>query len=350
MLFNNDFYNLFYGKEYYRKKKKFESFSDNSLLNDIISYVQCKDFFKLHNVNCRGLNIVNKRIYSIDELNDTLIKGASIQFREIETFLPSTHELISVAREIAVNLNTILDSVTLFLSPPNSQALPIHNDETEIFTFQIEGSKIWKIYDFITTDKANNYNLDDLKLKNTFKLTKGDILYLPKGYIHEVKSCDDYSISIAMIFQPTTPKKLIIDSILALPHDSKLSKTVIFKDTKKIVDYIDILKMELTKINESNSHLMTTVCCIQSDILKIRKTSYFKVISNIDYEEISDNKIVIKSNLNKLLIPSDLIDIINFINRQVKFNYKELTNFMNNDSIILFLQQLKYNRFILQVK
>ena len=90
----------------------------------------------------------------------------------------------------------------VYITPPNSQGLAPHNDDIEVFALQLEGSKRWKLYqplDHLAREHSEDY---DHSLIGTptheITLQKGDLLYFPRGVIHEAISADDTSIHLTI--------------------------------------------------------------------------------------------------------------------------------------------------------
>ena len=92
-----------------------------------------------------------------------------------------------------------------YLTPPNSYAVPAHADDRDVLVIQILGSKSWKIYKHIPVeypfDKeqvGKNGNVIDPSVLNgglcfddkEVILNPGDVLYLPRGFVHEASTED----------------------------------------------------------------------------------------------------------------------------------------------------------------
>jgi ribosomal protein L16 Arg81 hydroxylase len=90
---------------------------------------------------------------------------------------------------------------TAFVTPPMSQGLAAHSDKYGVFVLQIHGSKRWNVYKRrseaartetrIALDPAEHPVLSVI-------LHSGDTLYVPPGYVHEVKSLQNLSMHISI--------------------------------------------------------------------------------------------------------------------------------------------------------
>ncbi|WP_199332827.1 cupin domain-containing protein [Nostoc sp. FACHB-190] len=95
--------------------------------------------------------------------------------------------------------------INLYMSPKNSQGFPPHFDDHDVFILQVEGSKNWRIYDSpIALPLVSDLKYQD-KFKNQLKspvaefcLNAGDLLYIPRGYIHEVFTTESPSLHLTI--------------------------------------------------------------------------------------------------------------------------------------------------------
>jgi ribosomal protein L16 Arg81 hydroxylase len=123
----------------------------------------------------------------------------------------------------------------IFLTPPSSQGFKAHFDKFNVFVLQIEGKKHWKIYDMhVPYPLASNTNPYGERLPEPtceFDLYPGDILYLPRGLVHEVSTTSDYSLHLTLGIDVFTWAHLLNEMIKnepefrkALPIQSLLSE------------------------------------------------------------------------------------------------------------------------------
>lgn len=96
----------------------------------------------------------------------------------------------------------------LYLTPPNSQGLACHFDDHCVFVCQIFGSKQWtvlsqpcqllpRLYDDLHGSEINSKTAGTRE----FLLRKGDVLYIPRGFLHEActkSGCDDDSSGFSL--------------------------------------------------------------------------------------------------------------------------------------------------------
>jgi len=86
----------------------------------------------------------------------------------------------------------------LYLTPPNSQGFAPHYDDVEAFILQIEGQKRWKLYkplnenEYLPRNSSKNFDQSEIGKPILDTVVKaGDLLYLPRGTIHQGMTLDD---------------------------------------------------------------------------------------------------------------------------------------------------------------
>lgn len=121
----------------------------------------------------------------------------------------------SLAAELSAKLQT-----NIYLTPPNAQGFKAHYDTHDVFVLQTEGSKHWRIY-----EPAIRLPLASQPWKTVapthkigepiaeFDLNPGDMLYLPRGYLHEGVSSDAPSLHITVGVIPVLWGPLIREAL-----------------------------------------------------------------------------------------------------------------------------------------
>jgi len=91
----------------------------------------------------------------------------------------------------------------VYLTPPGTQGFAPHWDDVEVFMLQLEGKKHWRLYepkDKLPRYSSHNMSQEDLgtPLLET-DLEPGDLLYLPRGTIHQGNCLEsDHSLHITI--------------------------------------------------------------------------------------------------------------------------------------------------------
>ncbi len=156
---------------------------------------------------------------NFDVVADNLLRGATIRVRNAEKFDPRLDELTkSIERRFVGRC-----SGNVYLTPPEKAGFPAHFDTTDVFVVQCIGKKHWRIYDHYT-------NMSELPLPDAgwepgrfeptspprdFELSRGDVLYLPRGVMHEAFCADRESMHLTISLASLTFADLLRKAIAA---------------------------------------------------------------------------------------------------------------------------------------
>eukprot|EP01051_Picozoa_sp_SAG22_P002098 SAG22_NODE_90_length_21067_cov_8.490843_2_plen_563_part_00 len=93
-----------------------------------------------------------------------------------------------------------------YLTPPGTQGFAPHYDDIEAFVLQLEGKKEWKVYAPRSDEETlPRFSSSDFKPEEigepvlSVTLGAGDLLYFPRGWIHQARSTkDDHSLHLTI--------------------------------------------------------------------------------------------------------------------------------------------------------
>ncbi|MDO5501929.1 MAG: cupin domain-containing protein [Actinomycetia bacterium] len=144
-----------------------------------------------------------------DQLNDDLIwrhfeSGATLVLQGLHR----THEpILRFTQDLAGDLGHPCQ-VNAYITPPQSTGFSDHYDIHDVFVIQIEGEKRWRIREPVwplplrdqpwdqhagaVAAAANEEPLEE------FVMTPGDVLYLPRGYLHSATALGEVSIHLTI--------------------------------------------------------------------------------------------------------------------------------------------------------
>ena len=96
-----------------------------------------------------------------------------------------------------------LANAVLFLTPQHAQGFPLHFDLGDMFILQAEGSKVWRIYNsspYLSLGEDDQPGIvENLPApEQELRLEAGDLLYIPRGCMHEVLTADAPSLHISI--------------------------------------------------------------------------------------------------------------------------------------------------------
>lgn len=177
---------------------------------------------------CRCVNGKKKILNKEGKINFAQVKKdfdqkkATIQLHQPQRFKA---ELWKILEKLECFFGSLVGS-NIYITPPESQGLPPHYDDVEIFVLQLEGRKHWRLYR-PTVHLAREYCLvPEDRIGNPthdFILEPGDFLYFPRGTIHQADTPAEESLSTHVTistYQNTSWGDFLLDVLPGFVFDS----------------------------------------------------------------------------------------------------------------------------------
>jgi hypothetical protein len=104
----------------------------------------------------------------------------------------------------------------VYLTPPMAQGLGRHADSHDVLVLQVAGTKRWRVGREAFGEPSADDVLDE------FDLTAGDLLYLPRGVVHEAMSLGDTSFHLTIGILPLTYADVLrteLEHVIDTDHD-----------------------------------------------------------------------------------------------------------------------------------
>ncbi|XP_069021218.1 ribosomal oxygenase 2 isoform X4 [Embiotoca jacksoni] len=147
---------------------------------------------------------------------------ASIQFHQPQRF---QDELWRIQEQMESFFGALVGS-NVYITPEESQGLPAHYDDVEVFILQLEGQKRWRLYS-PTVPLAAEYSTESEDRigdpTHDIILKTGDLLYFPRGTIHQANTPAgvDHSTHLTLsTYQKMSWADLLLDIFPSLLFDS----------------------------------------------------------------------------------------------------------------------------------
>lgn len=125
----------------------------------------------------------------------------------------------------------------VYLTPPNSQGFAPHYDDIEAFVLQLEGRKLWRVYrprvpaEELALTSSPNFSQEDLgePVLQTV-LEPGDLLYFPRGFIHQAE-CQDgvHSLHLTLSTYQRNTWGDFLEAVLPLAVQAAMEENVEFR-------------------------------------------------------------------------------------------------------------------------
>lgn len=151
----------------------------------------------------------------IDKLRKLYLTGQTVILNSVQDFDPAIADL---TRRLQNELHARVQT-NCYCTPPTSQGFAPHYDTHDVLVLQVEGEKRWKVYGADSACPLQELRDGDPKLRpsarapDTFVLRAGDVLYIPRGYIHEAEAEGVASLHLTFGIHPPLNKDLLIAAI-----------------------------------------------------------------------------------------------------------------------------------------
>lgn len=96
-----------------------------------------------------------------------------------------------------------------YLTPRRSRGLKPHYDTHDVFVVQVGGAKTWRIYDapeafplLGTLQPGLSSSPDELPTPRLVDLAAGDVMYIPRGWVHAAETADRSSLHLTFGIYP----------------------------------------------------------------------------------------------------------------------------------------------------
>ncbi|KAF0311296.1 Ribosomal oxygenase 1 [Amphibalanus amphitrite] len=128
--------------------------------------------------------------------------GCSVRLLNPQTYCGAVWRLCAALQEYF----GCMVGANVYLTPPGTQGFAPHYDDIEAFMLQLEGKKHWRIYaprpgEELARDSSGNFRPEDVTSPPVLDVTlkAGDLLYFPRGTIHQGRSLpDEHSMHITI--------------------------------------------------------------------------------------------------------------------------------------------------------
>jgi hypothetical protein len=144
-------------------------------------------------------------------LQDALRQGISIRVRDVCRL---DHRL----SDWAAGVGTLLAAATeanMYVTPKGVSALRPHQDGHDVFVYQVSGEKVWSVappgpaHMTLPVEVQASDEIPEILDYEQWAMAPGDLLYLPRGFIHFAEWRKDISVHITFRIDPVRWHDLI---------------------------------------------------------------------------------------------------------------------------------------------
>jgi ribosomal protein L16 Arg81 hydroxylase len=166
-------------------------------------------------------------IPNLDRIGAEYRSGATIS-------LPGFHRAWRPLGALAAAVEEQFDHVVhtnVYITPGNANGFSAHYDTHEVFVLQIAGSKRWRIEKPPLSLPHRSQPFDPRSHRSSAPLLQvdlapGDLLYLPRGFVHETTTSDSFSLHVTLGVTVYTWLELLAEWIQSGRQDPSLRRAL----------------------------------------------------------------------------------------------------------------------------
>jgi len=125
-----------------------------------------------------------------------------------------------------------------FLTPPGQQGFKLHYDTHDVVVLQLAGTKDWQICDnplpLPHEEQQYDHSLTAVaKPLTELTMHPGDVLFLPRGFIHAASANDTTSLHVSIALRTRAMREVAVGALRRAVQDSPvLRKAVLFRGSR----------------------------------------------------------------------------------------------------------------------
>lgn len=254
----------------------------------------------------------------------------------------------------------------IYITPPNSQGFPAHYDTHDVFVLQVEGSKTWRIYEqspVLLPNKQMEFQKEKHPAPDAFttlELKKGDVLYIPRGMMHDAQTNSNLSVHVTLGWLGYTWTDVLVQMLLEFSKNNAAPRRFIdpFKNLENddLENEFQLVMQQFLSSNTINHSLQQFRLELASnqrfffkDILKnaahfngISPSSSFMLRNNVNLTlENESEEVTVKMGSRVITFPPFTYNTLEFIlHTSQHFTVQDLPHDLDDEGKMVLLKRL----------
>lgn len=304
-------------------------------------------------------------------LNAAFNDGFTIVVNNIQNrYLPCAQLCRTIEQSFFCRAN-----INAYYTNKNTQGLAAHYDDDDVIILQLEGAKKWKVFDteIRLPLREQSYALPkiDQTDSSNYYLNEGDLLYLPRGVVHQVTSEDEVSLHLTISINSLRYLDLIQECLKIVAETDKRLRRSLCLDTVKLDRGGELQDcFEGVHLERLRKALPEAVINLQNKLIdgtsivpskKSIEETFVDETLCVDEElrvspgqifclERGKNTICIKGVGLKFEFPVEMSDFVDRICINSKFTVRDISKGMQIDFVKKIVQTLLDKEFLVKVR
>jgi len=255
-----------------------------------------------------------------------------------------------------------------YITPGNAVGFSPHYDTHEVFILQIAGKKHWRVCEpplrlphesqpFIPAGYTPTEPILDIEL------TAGDLLYLPRGYIHAAMTSDVHSIHITIGISIYTWVELLLELVSASKQSEVFRKglppgfasredvkSIVKSTLPELIDQlgklsdVDVIMESFTR--RLKAKRVATRPAFHADERVIGLDSNLKVLDTKYQVSQENGSIEVEFDGKRILLPGYVKEVLNSICTLGSFTVRDLPANLDDETKLVLLRHLQLEGFV----
>lgn len=372
-------------ENYWEKKPLLINRENSEYFQNLLSSTQIEEMVSTLDPKRNEFDLVNadeqvKRQLFIDEDGRVNASGVFKLFDQGSTMiLQRLHrrhvELARFCAAMEAEFNHPFQT-NIYFTPALAKGFKVHYDTHDVFVMQVEGDKDWSIYNRAVElpISGQHFQRDQHEVGEetmSFHLKAGDVLYIPRGWMHDARSLESNSLHITVGVLTYSWADFITDAIgavcmaepslrKALPqgfanndfdsadmqkmfkdHLKTISEKSNFKKTTK--HFKDLFVNSRRPIMSDQLRQLSEVDNLNLDSTLARRDQLFYQLSQDDDKTVDDEQTAqchIQSHGQIISLPAFAYDPIKYSLEAKSFKVKDLPGNLDDDSKLVLMRRL----------
>ena len=157
--------------------------------------------------------------YDVARMLSLYRNGATIILNAVERTVPAVADFCNDLAEFF----GVPVSANVYVTPPRGHGFAAHHDSHDVFLLQVTGHKDWKLYGspvpLRTSQNRAEARHGAVRPEAELRLRAGEVLYLPRGLVHEGAASEETSFHVTIGVRPYTWALLLADAAAELQEE-----------------------------------------------------------------------------------------------------------------------------------
>jgi ribosomal protein L16 Arg81 hydroxylase len=369
-------------REYWEQKPLVVARNDPRYYHDLLSLADVDRILAVSSIRSPGISIVHAGDdIPLSRLGDgglfatfSMLEALYAEYRSGSTIVLEVLDerwkpLMRLCQSLAAEFSAGMQ-VNAYLTPPSSSALDTHFDTHDVFVLQTHGSKHWRLFGspIRLPRKGQRETGDPGDPLQEFDLYPGDMIYIPRGYLHDAVTRGSSSLHLTVGILPMLWADVLrdaVDSIIARDSRFRESLPFGFARSEAKSKEAEVRAGELLAILREETDSASLIADATAEALRAQppfldghlldlemeprielETEVRRRTEIIPHLTLEGENVCLQFHGKKVLMPSDVQPALRFITAASQFTAAQLTGELDDEGKLNLVRRLVREGFL----